>query len=134
MATDTAQKLLRIRRLLGGCVKFAEDMSTDIGDRIRSLTFSLVVSFCRGIYGVLHLPFSLFLLQCNTLTIEDFQLSVVEATHFPFRPNISVFLKSHIPILQREIASLARVNKQVSITLFLSTIIMMVIIVLQDKQ
>lgn len=35
-----------------------------------------------------------------------------EATNFPLRPNVLPFLRSHLPLLQREINSMARVSKQ----------------------
>lgn len=46
------------------------------------------------------------------MTVDEFQVNVQEVTNFPLRPSVAPFLKSHIPILQREIQSLARANKQ----------------------
>jgi runt-related transcription factor 1 len=40
---------------------------------------------------------------------------VQEATNFPLRPNVLPFLRSHLPLLQREINSMARVSKQSAI-------------------
>lgn len=62
---------------------------------------------------VLTLP--TFSLQSGGLTIEEFQIAVQEATNFPLRPNVLPFLRSHLPLLQREINSLARVSKQSSL-------------------
>lgn len=46
------------------------------------------------------------------MSIEEFQIAVQEATNFPLRPNVLPFLRSHLPLLQREINSMARVSKQ----------------------
>lgn len=51
-------------------------------------------------------------LQSGGLSIEEFQIAVQEATNFPLRPNVLPFLRSHLPLLQREINSSARVSKQ----------------------
>lgn len=56
--------------------------------------------------------FFLFFIQSGGLSIDEFQIAVQEATNFPLRPNVLPFLRSHLPILQREINSLARVSKQ----------------------
>lgn len=50
--------------------------------------------------------------QSGGLSIEEFQVAVQEATNFPLRPNVLPFLRSHLPLLQREVNSLARVSKQ----------------------
>lgn len=44
--------------------------------------------------------------------MEEFQIAVQDATNFPLRSNVLPFLRSHLPQLQREINSLARLNKQ----------------------
>lgn len=44
--------------------------------------------------------------------MEEFQIAVQEATNFPLRPNVLPFLRSHLPLLTREINTSARVNKQ----------------------
>lgn len=49
--------------------------------------------------------------------MEEFQVAVQEATNFPLRSNVVPFLKSHVPVLQREINLLSRASKQVSIIL-----------------
>lgn len=53
-----------------------------------------------------------YILQSGGLSIEEFQIAVQEATNFPLRPNVLPFLRSHLPLLQREINCSARVNKQ----------------------
>lgn len=50
--------------------------------------------------------------QSGGLSTEEFQNAVQEATNFPLRPNVLPFLRSHLPVLQREVNSLARTNKQ----------------------
>ncbi|EAT45067.1 AAEL003615-PA, partial [Aedes aegypti] len=87
---DTA-KLLKIRRFLGALVQFGQDTNVDIGDRVRSLVLSLA---------------------SGGLTVEEFQIAVQEATNFPLRSNVVPFLKSHVPVLQREITILSRASKQ----------------------
>ncbi|XP_055621055.1 protein CBFA2T2 isoform X2 [Toxorhynchites rutilus septentrionalis] len=87
---DTA-KLLKIRRFLGALVQFGQDTNVDIGDRVRSLVLSLA---------------------SGGLTVDEFQIAVQEATNFPLRSNVVPFLKSHVPVLQREINLLSRANKQ----------------------
>ncbi|XP_055594730.1 protein CBFA2T2 [Uranotaenia lowii] len=87
---DTA-KLLKIRRFLGALVQFGQDTNVDIGDRVRSLVLSLA---------------------SGGLTVEEFQIAVQEATNFPLRSNVVPFLKSHVPVLQREINLLSRSSKQ----------------------
>uniref|UniRef100_A0A182MEE2 TAFH domain-containing protein n=1 Tax=Anopheles culicifacies TaxID=139723 RepID=A0A182MEE2_9DIPT len=87
---DTA-KLLKIRRFLGALVQFGQDANVDTGDRVRALVLSLA---------------------SGAITVDEFQLAVQEATNFPLRTNVVPFLKSHVPVLQREINILARSNKQ----------------------
>ncbi|XP_065073608.1 protein CBFA2T2 isoform X2 [Ochlerotatus camptorhynchus] len=87
---DTA-KLVKIRRFLGALVQFGQDTNVDIGDRVRSLVLSLA---------------------SGGLTVEEFQIAVQEATNFPLRSNVVPFLKSHVPVLQREITILSRASKQ----------------------
>lgn len=53
--------------------------------------------------------------QSGGLTAEDFKQAIQEAANFPLRPYVLPFLKSHIPLMQRDIASLAKSNNQVSI-------------------
>ncbi|CRK87132.1 CLUMA_CG000941, isoform A [Clunio marinus] len=91
LSAHDSQRLLKIRRFLGALVQFGQDTNVDVGDRLRSLVLSLA---------------------SGGLSIEDFQIAVQEATNFPLRPNVLPFLRSHLPLLQREINSLARVNKQ----------------------
>ncbi|CAG9802173.1 unnamed protein product [Chironomus riparius] len=86
-----SQRLLKIRRFLGALVQFGQDTNPDVGDRLRSLVLSLA---------------------SGGLSIEEFQIAVQEATNFPLRPNVLPFLRSHLPLLQREINSMARVSKQ----------------------
>lgn len=52
--------------------------------------------------------------QSGGLTAEEFKQAIQEAANFPLRPYVLPFLKSHIPLLQRDIVSLAKANNQVS--------------------
>ncbi|XP_058466936.1 protein CBFA2T2 isoform X1 [Malaya genurostris] len=90
-AQQDTTKLLKIRRFLGALVQFGQDTNVDIGDRVRSLVLSLA---------------------SGGLTVEEFQIAVQEATNFPLRSNVVPFLKSHVPVLQREINILSRASKQ----------------------
>lgn len=58
--------------------------------------------------------FSGLLVQSGGMSAEEFKIALQEATNFPVRPYVLPFLKSHIPLLQREIASQARSCNQVS--------------------
>lgn len=105
-----SQRLLKIRRFLGALVQFGQDTNADVGDRLRSLVLSLAVSvFLRNNFIFFNY---LFFTQSGGLSIEEFQIAVQEATNFPLRPNVLPFLRSHLPLLLREINSSARANKQ----------------------
>lgn len=52
--------------------------------------------------------------QSGGMSADEFKIALQEATNFPVRPYVLPFLKSHIPLLQREIASQARSCNQVS--------------------
>lgn len=114
--SSDASRLLKIRRFLGALVQFGQDTNADIGDRVRSLVLSLAVSAHDATFFDIYSCFCC--IQSGGLTIEDFQIAVQEATNFPLRTNVAPFLRSHIPLLQREITTLARVNKQVSVTVY----------------
>lgn len=62
------------------------------------------------VYNNMYLTF-----QSGGLTSEEFKQAIQEAANFPLRPYVLPFLKSHIPLMQRDIASLAKANSQVSI-------------------
>jgi hypothetical protein len=51
--------------------------------------------------------------QSSNLSIEEFHHSLQDVTNFPLRPFVLPFLRTHLPLLQREIHALARANKQV---------------------
>lgn len=53
------------------------------------------------------------LLQSGGLSSDEFKIALQEATNFPLRPHVLPFLKTHIPYLQRDIASMARSCNQV---------------------
>lgn len=85
--------LLKIRRFLGALVQFGQDTSAEMGDRVRALVLSLAA---------------------GNFSSEEFKLALQEATNFPLRPYVLPFLKTHIPLLQRELTVLARASNQVS--------------------
>ncbi|XP_041047460.1 protein CBFA2T3-like isoform X2 [Carcharodon carcharias] len=86
-----ARQLCKLKRFLTALQQFANDLSPEIGERVRSLVLGLVNS---------------------TWTIEDFHSKLQEATNFPLRPFVIPFLKANLPLLQRELLYCARLAKQ----------------------
>ncbi|XP_010776573.1 protein CBFA2T3 [Notothenia coriiceps] len=67
-----ARQLCKLKRFLTTLQQFGNDISPEIGERVRSLVLGLVNS---------------------TLTIEEFHSKLHEATNFPLRPFVIPFLK-----------------------------------------
>ncbi|XP_023646523.1 protein CBFA2T3 isoform X2 [Paramormyrops kingsleyae] len=86
-----ARQLCKLKRFLTTLQQFGNDISPEIGERVRSLVLGLVNS---------------------TLTIEEFHGKLQEATNFPLRPFVIPFLKANLPLLQRELLHCARMAKQ----------------------
>ncbi|KAK5603684.1 Protein cbfa2t3 [Crenichthys baileyi] len=86
-----ARQLCKLKRFLTTLQQFGNDISPEIGERVRSLVLGLVNS---------------------TLTIEEFHSKLHEATNFPLRPFVVPFLKANLPLLQRELLHCARLAKQ----------------------
>uniref|UniRef100_W5MB46 CBFA2/RUNX1 partner transcriptional co-repressor 3 n=1 Tax=Lepisosteus oculatus TaxID=7918 RepID=W5MB46_LEPOC len=86
-----ARQLCKLKRFLTTLQQFGNDISPEIGERVRSLVLGLVNS---------------------TLTIEEFHAKLQEATNFPLRPFVIPFLKANLPLLQRELLHCARLAKQ----------------------
>lgn len=91
---DSVRALMKIRRFLGALVQFGQDTCHDNGDKVRALVLSMA---------------------SGSLSTEEFKTALQEATNFPVRQNVLPFLRSHIPLLQREVISLARNSNQVLI-------------------
>ncbi|GJQ86952.1 hypothetical protein Trydic_g5168 [Trypoxylus dichotomus] len=87
-ASCIARPLVKVKRFLSTLVQFGNDISPDIGERVRSLVLSLVSS---------------------NLSIEEFHHSLQDVTNFPLRPFVLPFLRAHLPILQREVHGLASI-------------------------
>eukprot|EP00064_Thunnus_orientalis_P011352 superscaffoldBa00001633_g11382 len=68
-----ARQLCKLKRFLTTLQQFGNDISPEIGERVRSLVLGLVNS---------------------TLTIEEFHSKLHEATNFPLRPFVIPFLKT----------------------------------------
>ncbi|KAJ3593322.1 hypothetical protein NHX12_005657 [Muraenolepis orangiensis] len=68
-----ARQLCKLKRFLTTLQQFGNDISPEIGERVRSLVLGLVNS---------------------TLTIEEFHSKLQEATNFPLRPFVIPFLKT----------------------------------------
>ncbi|XP_067158461.1 protein CBFA2T3 isoform X4 [Apteryx mantelli] len=86
-----ARQLSKLKRFLTTLQQFGNDISPEIGERVRTLVLGLVNS---------------------TLTIEEFHTKLQEATNFPLRPFVIPFLKANLPLLQRELLHCARMAKQ----------------------
>ncbi|XP_019751513.1 protein CBFA2T1, partial [Hippocampus comes] len=86
-----ARQLSKLKRFLTTLQQFGNDISPEIGERVRTLVLGLVNS---------------------TLTIEEFHCKLHEATNFPLRPFVIPFLKANLPLLQRELLHCARLAKQ----------------------
>uniref|UniRef100_A0A9J8CE89 RUNX1 partner transcriptional co-repressor 1 n=1 Tax=Cyprinus carpio carpio TaxID=630221 RepID=A0A9J8CE89_CYPCA len=86
-----ARQLSKLKRFLTTLQQFGNDISPEIGERVRTLVLGLVNS---------------------TLTIEEFHSKLQEATNFPLRPFVIPFLKANLPLLQRELVHCARLAKQ----------------------
>lgn len=52
------------------------------------------------------------------MTLDDFQKSLQEAANCPLRPFVVPFLLAYLPVLQKEVAHLARSSKQVRVLHF----------------
>ncbi|XP_034862009.1 protein CBFA2T2 isoform X5 [Mirounga leonina] len=90
-ATCGARQLSKLKRFLTTLQQFGNDISPEIGEKVRTLVLALVNS---------------------TVTIEEFHCKLQEATNFPLRPFVIPFLKANLPLLQRELLHCARAAKQ----------------------
>ncbi|XP_044745695.1 protein CBFA2T1 isoform X2 [Coccinella septempunctata] len=90
-SSGVTRPLVKVKRFLSTLVQFGSDIGPDIGERVKSLVLNLVSS---------------------NLSIEEFHQSLQEVTNFPLRPFVLPLLRSHLPLLQREIHAMARSNKQ----------------------
>ncbi|XP_067905081.1 protein CBFA2T1 isoform X6 [Heterodontus francisci] len=90
-STCGTRQLCKLKRFLSTLQQFANDISPEIGERVRSLVLGLVNS---------------------TRTIEEFHSKLQEATNFPLRPFVIPFLKANLPLLQRELLYCAGLAKQ----------------------
>ncbi|XP_053637897.1 protein CBFA2T1 isoform X3 [Cherax quadricarinatus] len=84
---DAHRQISKVRRFLTTLHQFAADISHDVGDRVRHLVLGLL---------------------SGGVSVEEFHGGLQEVTHFPLRPFVLPFLRSHLPLLQRELQSLAR--------------------------
>ncbi|XP_033124738.1 protein CBFA2T1-like isoform X2 [Anneissia japonica] len=85
-----ARQLSKLKRFLTTLQQFGNDISPEIGERVRGLVMGLVN---------------------NHLTVEEFHNKLQEATNFPLRPFVIPFLKTNLPLLQRELMHCARMAK-----------------------
>ncbi|KAL0271064.1 UNVERIFIED_CONTAM: hypothetical protein PYX00_008288 [Menopon gallinae] len=87
----TRPNLGKLKRFLSTLVQFGAEINADLGEKVRTLVFSMVN---------------------GNITIEEFHTSLQEATNFPLRPFVLPFLRTHLPLLQRELSHQARIAKQ----------------------
>ncbi|XP_037918173.1 protein CBFA2T2 isoform X2 [Hermetia illucens] len=88
---EQSRALAKVRKFLGSLVQITQDSHPEISDRTRALVLSLA---------------------SGGISIDEFRTALQDITSYPLRPNIIPFMKTHIPLLQREIASLARATNQ----------------------
>ncbi|CAF1132504.1 unnamed protein product [Adineta steineri] len=86
-----SKQLDKLRRFLSTLYHFGSDISNEIGERVRTLILALVN---------------------NALSVEEFHGKLQAATNFPLRPFALPFLKSTLPLLQKELSQIARQSKQ----------------------
>ncbi|KAK9873850.1 hypothetical protein WA026_002207 [Henosepilachna vigintioctopunctata] len=91
LPSNLTRQLVKVKRFLSTLVQFGNDIGADVGERVKSLVLNLVSS---------------------NLSIEEFHHSLQDVTNFPLRPFVLPFLRTHLPLLQREAQALARANKQ----------------------
>ncbi|CAF0937835.1 unnamed protein product [Didymodactylos carnosus] len=85
------RQLNKLRRFLSTLFHFGSDISSEIGERVRTLILAIVN---------------------NALSVEEFHTKVQHTTNFPLRPFALPFLKSTLPLLQKDILHMARHSKQ----------------------
>lgn len=83
--------LHRLKRFLSALQQFANDISTETGERVKQLIFNVVG---------------------GSITVEEFQISIQECTNYPLRASVPAFLRALLPHAQRDVVSRARAVKQ----------------------
>uniref|UniRef100_A0A8C6EJS0 TAFH domain-containing protein n=1 Tax=Microcebus murinus TaxID=30608 RepID=A0A8C6EJS0_MICMU len=89
--TNQQLPLSKSKRFLTTLQQLGNDISPEIGEKVRTLVLALVNS---------------------TVTIEEFHCKLQEATNFLLRPFVIPFLKANLPLLQREPLHCARAAEQ----------------------
>ncbi|XP_071519580.1 protein CBFA2T2-like isoform X3 [Panulirus ornatus] len=84
---DAHRLISKVRRFLTTLHQFAANISPEVGERVRHLVLGLL---------------------SGGVSVEEFHGGLQEVTHFPLRPFVLPFLRSHLPLLHRELQSLAR--------------------------
>ncbi|CAF0955621.1 unnamed protein product [Didymodactylos carnosus] len=85
------RQLNKLRRFLSTLYHFGSDISSEIGERVKTLILSIVN---------------------NAVSVEEFHAKVQQITNFPLRPFALPFLKTTLPLLQKDILYMARQAKQ----------------------
>ncbi|XP_054164329.1 protein CBFA2T1-like [Oppia nitens] len=87
---SNVRQITKLKRFLTTLYQFANEISHEVGDRVKQLIFALIN---------------------GTISTEEFHQKIQEITNYPLRPYVIPFLKLHLPILQTEIVHFARVAK-----------------------
>ncbi|UJR09461.1 hypothetical protein I4U23_013699 [Adineta vaga] len=93
-----SQSLNKLKRFLSTLYDFGSDISSELGERVRTLILALVN---------------------DALSPEEFHAKIQAVTNFPLRPFALPFLKSTLPLLQKDLSRLAQQSKQ-SLSQFLA--------------
>ncbi|XP_044008249.1 protein CBFA2T1 isoform X2 [Aphidius gifuensis] len=81
----------KLKRLLGTLVQFANNISTETGDTVRTLVLGLL---------------------SGGISAEEFHSALQDATNFPLRDFVLPYLRHTIPSLKRNLNAAARANNQ----------------------
>lgn len=86
-----ARQLSKLKRFMTTIQQFAADVSPQTGDHVRHLCLALVNSH---------------------ISVEEFHAKVQQAINLPMRPFIIPFVKTNLPLLQRELMHCSQVARQ----------------------
>ncbi|XP_059088914.1 protein CBFA2T1-like isoform X2 [Tigriopus californicus] len=90
-ALSESRTIFKVKRFLCTLIHFGVDISPDVGEKVKELVFNLVA---------------------GSISTGEFHHVVQEVTNFPLRSFVLPFLKSNIPLLARDIATLALLTSQ----------------------
>ncbi|XP_073987193.1 CBFA2/RUNX1 partner transcriptional co-repressor nervy isoform X2 [Rhodnius prolixus] len=88
---ESHEPIQKMKRLLCTLVNHVREINPETGEKVAKLVLALVA---------------------GNMTLDDFQKSLQEAANCPLRPFVVPFLLAYLPVLQKEVAHLARSSKQ----------------------